>query len=124
MSLSTMVGQIPGVTAAADLSAKQYYMVTLASETTCNVAGAGEVAAGILINEPESGDACDIFSHGEGEVKVAAALVINSPFKSDASGLAVLADTDTDHIVGWTRSAATAAGDVVKCLVAPGSLSV
>lgn len=124
--LSIMVGQIPGIAAAADLSAKQYYWVKLASTTTCNVAGAGEAAVGILINEPESGEAADIFALGVGYGMVngnSVNITYGDPLKSDASGIAVKAATDKDRIIGWALDASDADGDVIRVLVAPATLS-
>ena len=125
---SSMVGQLPfGVTAAADLSAKQYYLVKLAAASTVNLTGAGDVAAGVLINKPASGEAASVFALGFGQVICdgnAAAISRHDPLKSDANGKAVKADTADDHVIGWSFEASSANGDVIWAFIIPGSLAV
>lgn len=120
--LSTMVGQLPGHVAAADYTAKQYYLVYVSAANVVTLGGAGAVCAGVLINKPDSGIAADVFGLGEGEVILGGTVAANDPLKCDAAGKAVKADTDKDHTIGYTRVAGVA-GDIVKALIVPGSLA-
>jgi len=121
-----MTGQIGGVKAAADLTAKQFYLVKRTSATEVNICGAGEVALGVLVNKPNTGEAADVFAFGYAQVVSdgnAAAIAIGDPLKSDAAGKAVKAATNHDHIVGWSDEVSTTATYKMKALIVPGSLS-
>lgn len=121
MSL-TMVGQLPGHVAAADYTAKQYYLVYVSAAGVVTLSGAGAVNAGVLLNKPDTGEAADVFMLGYGEVLLGGTVAAGKPFKSDANGKAVLADTDKDHTSGYTITGGVS-GDVVKALIVPGSLA-
>jgi hypothetical protein len=122
-SLADKVGQVGGVVAAADLSAKRYYFVKRTSTTEVNLCGAGEIAMGVLCNKPELGDVADVQCIAYGRVEAGGTFAIGDPLKSDAAGKAVKADTDKDHICGWADSAGSS-GAKAKLFIVPGSLSV
>ena len=123
----TLIGNMPGWTASADLSAKQYYLVATSAATTVTVAGAGAFAIGVLLNEPESGEACDVIGYGAAKVVSdgsGTAIAIGDPLKSDADGKAVKADTDKDHVIGYALKASAADGDIIPIILAPSTLSI
>ena len=71
-------------TAAADLSAKQYYFVKLASSTTVNVCAAvTDKPIGVLQNKPESGEQAIVRVFGVSKISADATLaagdVIGTP---------------------------------------------
>ena len=63
------------LTAAADLSGKQYYFVKLASESTVNVCSAvTDVPIGVLQNTPASGESAEVAIFGLSKVSADATL--------------------------------------------------
>lgn len=122
MSLQ-MRGQLPGYAAAADYTEKQFYLVYISAANTVTLCGAGGIAAGVLINAPDSGEPADVCRLGPAKVKLSGTVAANDPLKSAAGGTAVKADTDKDHIIGWADVAGVT-GDIIDILLAPGSLSV
>lgn len=95
--------------AGADLSAKQW---TFVSQNTTDrevvTTGAGAEAFGVLINDPEDGNAATVVTHGRVIVEVGTGgLTAGDEVASDASGEAVTATTG-DIIVGKALQAASA----------------
>src|SRR5574343_819102 len=72
--------------AAADLSAKQYYAVKIDSAGKVAVAGAGELAIGILQNKPAAGEAANVWTFGPVSKAFAGGTI--------AAGAAVAADSN------------------------------
>lgn len=110
--------------AAADLSAKQYFVVktdangkyVLASAATDNIRG-------VLANAPKLGDTADVANvNGAGTFKVVAgaAFAKDALLTSDANGRAIAATQSAAgaqpsvRVFGRARSAATALGDIVE----------
>ena len=107
------IGQDIGTfTAAADLSAKQYHFVVLASATTVNVATAiTNAPIGILQNTPESGQQAIVRISGVSKVvadgTLAAANFIGT--SADAQADAISPGTDTTvYMTGQCVEAASA----------------
>ena len=107
------IGQDIGTfTAAADLSAKQYHFVVLASATTVNVATAiTNAPIGILQNKPESGQQAIVRISGLSKVvadgTLAAANFIGT--SADAQADAISPGTDTTvYMTGQCVEAASA----------------
>lgn len=98
--------------AGADLSADQYKFVK-ESGATVVLAGNGDEATGVLWNDPASGRAATVVRGGDPHVYAGAAIAAGVNVGVDATGRAVLAATG-DVIVGKTRAAAAAAGDLVQ----------
>ena len=115
------IGQDIGTfTAAADLSAKQYHFVVLASATTVNVATAiTNAPIGILQNDPESGQQAIVRISGMSKVgadgTLAAANFIGT--SADAQADAISPGTDTTvYMMGQCLGAASA-GETVSMLL-------
>jgi len=112
-----MAYESPGIdlgtlTAAADLSAKQYYFVKLASATTVNVCTAiTDLPIGILQNDPESGEQAVVRIFGISKVSadgtIAAARWIGTSADSQAAGITPGSDT-TVYVMGQAIQAASA----------------
>lgn len=84
--------------AAADLRTKQYYFVKVDGNGDVVLCGAGESALGVLQNDPNTSEACDVMVFGITKVVVSGALNAGDPIASDASGkakAAVAGKTDT-----------------------------
>ena len=100
------------LTAAADLSSKQYYFVKLASATTVNVCSAiTDLPIGILQNNPESGEQAVVQIFGISKVvadgTIAAARWIGTSADSQAAGITPGSDT-TVYVMGQAIQAASA----------------
>lgn len=101
--------------AAADLSAKQFYLVAMSS-TGWNVAGAGTYVDGALQNKPASGAVCDVMVDGISKVVAGAAIAKGARIASTAAGKAVTAVTN-DYSFGVALQAALADGDIISVLI-------
>ena len=99
-------------TAAADLSAKQYYFVKLASSTTVNVCAAvTDKPIGILQNKPESGEQAIVRCFGISKVSADATLAAGDVIGTAADGQAQpisLGSETTVHVCGQAIEAGSA----------------
>ena len=99
-------------TAAADLSAKQYYFVKLASSTTVNVCAAvTDKPIGILQNKPESGEQAVVRVFGVSKVSADATLAAGDVIGTSADGQAqpiTLGSETTVHVCGQAIEAGSA----------------
>lgn len=113
---------IPGVVANADLSAKQYHVVSLTS-TANNVKIAGDVdtaIAGLLQNEPESGEAAEVVCLGIAKgICESTSISRGAVVTSNSTGEVQATTADEDRVLGIALSAGSAAGDIIDVLVAP-----
>lgn len=103
--------------AAADLSAKQRFIVELDSAAKVNVAdAAGDIPFGILLNKPKSGEAALVYpTSAPGLLRVVAdgsgtAIVIGDLLGTDANGRAIKKTADNAHIIGMALEATSASG--------------
>ena len=101
------------LTAAADLSAKQYHFVKLASATTVNVCTAiTDLPIGILQNNPDTaGDQCIVQIFGISKVvadgRITAGRWVGTSSDSQAAGITPGSDT-TVYVMGQAIQAASA----------------
>jgi hypothetical protein len=97
--------------AGADLSAKQFTFVKMnTNDRTVVSAGNGDAAFGVLINDPESGQAATVVTAGRVVVEVGTGgLTAGNEVGVDANGEAVSAAA-TDIIVGICVDGAAAGG--------------
>ena len=112
-----MAYESPGIdlgtlTAAGDLSSKQFYFVKLASATTVNVCTAiTDLPIGILQNDPESGEQAVVrifgISKASANGTIAAARWIGTSSDSQAAGITPGSDT-TVYVMGQAIQAASA----------------
>lgn len=86
-------------TAAADLSAKQYFIVE-GTTTGVNLCGDGEIALGVLQNAPASGAAANVQSIGMTKVICGGTLTVGAAVASDTDGKCVDAASG-DFIIGF-----------------------
>lgn len=99
------------LTAAADLSGKQYYFVKLASESTVNVCSAvTDVPIGVLQNTPASGESAQITVFGLSKVSADATLAAGDVIGTSADGQAQPLTVGTETTV-YTCGQAITAGD-------------
>jgi hypothetical protein len=108
-----------GVTAAASLTSNQYQGVKLTASRTVNlVAASTDIPYGILMNKPQSGQACEVCIAGIGKVQVGAALAADTEVMFNGSAVAVAATTG-NRVIGLLLEASNASGDVVAIKVYP-----
>ena len=117
--------------AAEDLSAKQYFGITVDSNGKAAVADDGEMAIGVLQNNPVAGGEATVAVAGITNVSAGDTIAAGKPVAFDASGeavVAVAASVDTsdggaaaDPVVGdfvFGIALATAAdGDIIPVMI-------
>lgn len=97
------------LTAAADLSGKQYYFVKLASESTVNVCSAvTDVPIGVLQNTPASGESAVVTVFGLSKVSADATLAAGDVIGTSADGQAQPLTVGTETTVYTCGQAITA----------------
>ena len=115
MAVSNHVRGIPGLTAAADLSAVGQVFVKLTGAYQVNVCGNGEAAIGVLMNAPTAGQAAKVAGLGDlAAVKAGAAVAAGANVMSDATGRAITAAIVGSYILGQAMDAAAAANVIAE----------
>lgn len=111
--------RIPGLVAGADLSAKQYLLVRLASTAkTVLVAGAATGALiGVLQNDPKSGEAASVVCAGLTKSIAGGAISPGDLVTANSTGQCVATTTANNKVVGKAVTAATTAGDHFELIV-------
>ncbi len=130
-----MAKDIPGVdltfTAAADLSAKQFYLMELASGGVNVANAAGNYCIGVLQNEPTSGQAAWVRCDGVSRCIASEAIAVNDLIAATSAGKAKVAvkgrtdttDTSTtdplvgSSVIGVALTAAAADGEYFDLLI-------
>lgn len=96
------------LTAAADLSAKQFYAVKVTAANAVNLAGLGESAVGILQGKPISGEAAELAISGDVSKMVAGgAVAAGDKVAVTALGKAKVAASG-EYVIGTALNAAGA----------------
>lgn len=102
-----------------DLSAKQYYFVSLASDGQIDPTGDGASAVGVLQNAPASaGDAASVAIGGITKVVAGGTIAAGGAVASSATGTAVAATTAGDVILG-TAVTGGASGETISIVFQP-----
>ena len=112
--------RITGLVAGADLSAKQYMIVSYASTAGEVIAAAGtnETYVGILQNDPGDGEAAEIVVGGESyAVASDGSITVGLALDSDSTGRVNSTATDDRNIIGRALEASAAAGDLIRIQV-------
>jgi len=106
-----------GVTASADLSSHQWKFVVMGATGIALNTTAGGVVNGVLQNKPAAlGREATVTMLGVTKVKASAAIAKGANIMSTATGLAATA-TATNEAVGTALEAATAANDIITCVL-------
>ena len=116
-------GVMQSFKAAADYSAKQYYLMYLSADHTVTICGAAGTVIGILYNKPEANQygsvltACGVLA----KVIAGGIVSVNNTLESDSSGRAVAFTIDGDgttetYMVGRAVTAAGAADEYITVL--------
>lgn len=120
-----MAFEIPGqpkapLTAAADLSAKQYRFVKLTADLAVNVcSGATDCPAGVLQDKPTSGQAAEVMEFGITKLVAGGSISAGDRIKTDANGAAVkiTEGTDTTHYSVGHALMGAASGDIFSAFI-------
>ena len=126
MAFTNAYQTLPGVVAGADLSAKQFHIVKVASTAGTVVLNGTSLFAGnvtgVLMNKPASGEEAEVAIYGIVKVIVATSTIVagdvigcNSTSKgTDGS------TTDNGSRIGKALEASAAANDIITVLLTPG----
>lgn len=113
MAYENVVTTVPGVVAAADLSADQFLFVVMSSTGIALNTSAGGVCLGVLQNKPLAGQAADVWADGSvSKVVASAAITAGAKIMSTALGKAATATTGL-AIMGIALDGAGASGDLI-----------
>lgn len=118
-----MATQVTGPTssryaAAADYSAKQFYIVKQSGDAAVTLASAAtDLLIGVIQNKPKSGEAVEVFGRwggGTGKVILGSGGATRGAFlTADADGKAVATTTGGDEVIGRALQAGDA-GDIIE----------
>ena len=86
--------------AGSDLRAKQFFFVSLATDGAIDSTGDGAAADGVLLNDPNTGEAASVVVFGRVTVECGATVTLGASIASDAAGNAIVAVTAGDIILG------------------------
>ena len=88
--------------AGSDLSAKQFFFVTLAADGEVDSTGNAAAASGVLLNTPTAGQPATVAYSGRVLASAGGTITAGDGIGSDAAGEAVSAAT-SDIILGYAR---------------------
>ena len=98
-----------------DLSSSLMYLANLDSSGNFVLAGAGEFVWGAITEGGTSGNSSTVQTGGIAKVSAGAAVSIGDKVASDASGQGI--PWTTGHWLGYARSAAANADEIIEVLV-------
>lgn len=110
--------------AAADLSAKQYFLVELTAEDTVGLINAAtDRVIGVLQNKPKLDEAAQVRILGISKVVSdgTTAIAVGDYVGPNASGKAIKKATADNVVAGIALKASDADGDVIPVLLTPGA---
>lgn len=119
---STNYQSLPGFKAGADLSAKQYTVVKLAttSQEVVTVAATTDIGIAVLQNDPTDGQAADLAFHGRAKVIAGTSTIIaGESLAFDTTGRVIDTTTDNRRIIGYALETADAVGELIALAVSP-----
>lgn len=114
----------PGLSAAADLSAKQYVVMRFAAATTVNIAsevlvtGALKGPIGILQNAPKSGEPATVAYMGLSKAFGGGTVTAGAPVSYNSSGCVIDA-VSGDTVIGRAMETATTHAEIVTVMLFP-----
>lgn len=106
--------------AAADLSAKQFYLLKVAANGTVDLqTSAGGAILGVLQDKPISGQVANVMVAGVSKVRAGGTLAANDPIQAHTDGTAIKAITG--DISCGTVLIGAASGELATCLINAGT---
>jgi hypothetical protein len=111
---------LPGVSASYDFRDKQYVIAVWSGADACGLAtsNTSRAIAGVVQNDPNSGDALTVAYEGVTKIKAGAAITANALITTNASGrAAAVASGASTTVIGRALEAASADGDEITALL-------
>lgn len=111
-----------GLSASADLSAKQYRFVKVSGALTVTACAATtDRMIGVLQNAPLSGESAEVMNSGVSFVKAGGAIAAGAVVSTDANGdaVSITVGTDTTRYIAGTALDAADSGDILPVLLNP-----
>lgn len=102
--------------AGADLTDNIYYVVKLDANGDVELAGDGEMAIGVLQNDPDEGEVASVMVYGITKAVAGSDFTVGSALKSDAGGKVDEAGAG-DWMIGIALEASTADEDIITILL-------
>lgn len=109
-------GWVSGTDFSASGGQHRFVKPSTTADMTIVRAGAGERAAGVLLNKPGSGEGAEVQIDGISKVEAGAAIVRGASVMSDANGQAVLA-TSGNAIQGIALRSVSNANEILEVLL-------
>lgn len=112
--------RIPGLVAAADLSAKQYHVVALAStaKQVKTAAAATGAVVGILQNDPLVGEAASVVGAGMTKAYSGAVIAAGDLVTANSTGQCIATTTANNKVIGKAITAASGTAVLFEVFVA------
>jgi len=108
--------RVESYVADSDLRTKMYLCMIRESDGNVDVSGLNGRVIGVLQNNPNISEAASVAQSGSSRCVSdgsGTAIVVGDALKSDASGRAIKAATDKDHVFGHAMDPSTAAGTII-----------
>lgn len=116
---------LPGLVAAADLSAKQYYGLRVTAAFGVDVSsGAGQACLGILQNKPTSGQPAEVMQSGISKAIAGAAVAAGAEVMVAADGRIITAATAGSNVIGICLDGCSNANEVISVALNAGAAIV
>jgi hypothetical protein len=123
MAIEGILQSLPGVSASADLSAKQFYIVKMSGDKTVTFcAGVTDKCIGVLQDAPTSGQPANVAIGGLSKVLAGGTVAYGDLVGTDGNGkaVAIVAGTDTTQYVLGRCVLGGASGEYISVLLTPG----
>lgn len=125
MAIESRGQMLPGLVAAADLSANQYHALRVTAAWTVNTTNAAGMAClGVLQNKPASGAAAEVMQSGITKAIAGAAISAGAEVMAGADGRIITAATAGSNVIGIALEAAGAANEVISIALNAGAAIV
>lgn len=111
---------LSGVTANADISTKQFFIVKTVSPRKVDVCSStSDKPIGVLQNKPTSAQSAQVQVQGIAKVKINSTVTAGDWIGTDGSGYGVTKTADHDIVIGQALISGVA-GDIIEVLLTPG----
>lgn len=123
MAIEGILQSLPGASASADLSAKQFHIVKMTGDKTVTFCAAvTDLCMGVLQDAPTSGQPANVAIGGLSKVLAGGTITAGQLVGTDNAGkaVAIVAGTDTTQYILGRAITGGASGEYISVLVTPG----